>query len=502
MPTLALFAWPVLTAIFFSTWRAPVAVLVSIIGGYLLLPPAFGVNFPLVPTLNKYNVAGLAALTCALIFQANHNDQLQKIQGWVPKDNIARFLLACVLLGFMATTLTNGDTQIIGERVNRAMSLYDGFSGLLSSMMLLIPFVLGRRYLATPEAQKTVLIALVAAGFAYSLLALFEVRMSPQFNRWVYGYFPHSWNQHVRGDGFRPVVFLAHGLWVSIFFTMSYVAALGCMRILDAKWRGLFLILSGWILMTLFLTKSLGAFMIALALTPVVLFLKSRLQLLVVGVLAMAVLLYPMLRAVDLVPVDRVVEFAAGIDEKRSRSFEFRVYNEDMMLQRAMERPLFGWGGNGRWLVHDPEKRNGGTIAVPDGYWAILFGRAGWVGYIGEFGLLVGPVLLLVWRSYKVNFGPETTVLGVVLLANMIDLIPNASLVPITWLLAGALWGRLELGSVSQAAATGDDTETDRRRSAYSRSPKKRNAPGYRPKPDPVHRDKPMYSRFSKSSQH
>lgn len=470
--------------------------MISIVGGYLLLPPAFGINLPLLPTFNKNNVTGLAALVCALIF-LDAKSTHQTLQGWIPKGTSVRILLFCVLGGLVATTLTNGDTQIIGERVNRAMSIYDGFSSLLSSLMLLIPMLLGRRYLATPEAQKTVLVALALAGFAYSFLALFEVRMSPQFNRWVYGYFPHSWTQHIRGSGFRPVVFLEHGLWLSIFFTMAYVAALGCTRALSAKWRMLAFALAGWLLLTLFLTKSLGAFMIALALTPIVLLITKRLQFIFVGAIALVVLLYPTLRAADVVPVDRVVEFAAGIDQVRANSFEFRVYNEDMMLQRAMERPFFGWGGNGRWLVHDPDSKDGGTIAVPDGYWAILFGRAGWIGYIGEFGLLIAPVLLVTISSRKIEFGPETAIMALVLLANMIDLIPNSSLVPITWLFAGAIWGRLELGDLAEATATDKSTPGQLAR-GYSRT-NVVGSPGSRRSPPPTSdgRIKPAYSRFS-----
>jgi hypothetical protein len=494
MATIALFAWPVLTAIFFANYRIPVAILISIIGGYLLLPPAFGINLPLLPTFDKNNVSGLAALACALIF-ADRTGSAWNVPGWLPRGIIPRLLLLFVFGGFLATTFTNGDTQIVGERVNRGMTLYDGMSGLLSALMLLIPFFLARRYLATPEAQRTVLIVFALAGFAYSFLALFEVRMSPQLNRWVYGYFPHSWTQHIRGDGFRPVVFLTHGLWLSIFFTMTYVAALGLSRILEPRWRAPMFLLAGWLLLTLFLTKSLGAFIIALVLTPVVLFLTKRMQFFVAGALALTVLLYPMLRAADVVPVDRVVEFAAGIDQKRANSFEFRVYNEDMMLQRAMERPLFGWGGNGRWLVHDPESRDGGTIAVPDGYWAILFGRAGWAGYIGEFGLLVGVVILLSLRSLRTDFGPETAILTIVLLANVIDLIPNSSLVPLTWLLAGAIWGRLELGAVSQSAVAQED-KAPRPGRLYSRQRPDRSAGARLRPPDPARGDAPAYSRF------
>ena len=66
---------------------------------------------------------------------------------------------------------------------------------------------------------------IVLAGLLYSALIVFEIRMSPQLHKWVYGFFPHTWGQQVRYGGFRPVVFLGHGLWVSMFTVIVIGAA-------------------------------------------------------------------------------------------------------------------------------------------------------------------------------------------------------------------------------------------------------------------------------------
>ena len=84
----------------------------------------------------------------------------------------------------------------------------------MSAAIAIVPFLLGMRVLGTVEAQAEFLRVLVVAACAYALLALFEVRMSPQLSNWVYGFFPHSFAQHIRSGGFRPVVFLPHGLWL------------------------------------------------------------------------------------------------------------------------------------------------------------------------------------------------------------------------------------------------------------------------------------------------
>ena len=66
---------------------------------------------------------------------------------------------------------------------------------------------------------------LIVAGLCYSVPMLFEVRMSPQLHTWIYGYFPHSFVQQMREGGFRPVVFLGHGLLTAFFIMSAAVAA-------------------------------------------------------------------------------------------------------------------------------------------------------------------------------------------------------------------------------------------------------------------------------------
>src|SRR5262249_20941885 len=43
-------------------------------------------------------------------------------------------------------------------------------------------------------------------------ICLWESRMSPQLNRWLYGFIPFSFDETRRFGGFRPVGFLTHGI--------------------------------------------------------------------------------------------------------------------------------------------------------------------------------------------------------------------------------------------------------------------------------------------------
>ena len=440
-PLLALFAWPLISIVFFQRLRLPLAILVTILGGYLLLPSRISLDLPLLPELDKTSIPAITALVLALIFTKDDRSSDARPVGLIPRHPAALALLGLLVLGSVMTVLTNGDALTYGFRTLPGLRLYDAASTVLSAMMVVIPLVLARRYLADPAALRLFLGVICGAAVAYAFLALFEVRMSPQLHTWVYGYFPHGWRQHVRGGGFRPVVFLGHGLILGIFLTMSLLATVGMMRV-DARRRGLFLGAALWLGLTLLLSRNLGALMIATVLLPVILFLSVRGQLLAAAIIAGVFLTYPVMRVAQVLPFEQVLTFAADVDPARAGSFMTRLENEERMLAKASERPLFGWGGWGRSRVY---AEDGSDITIADGAWVIILGVHGWVGYLARFGLVAVPVFLLLLRRRRYDVGMETSVLTVVLAANLIDLVPNSAIMPLTWMLAGALWGRLEL---------------------------------------------------------
>ena len=109
---------------------------------------------------------------------------------------------------------------------------------------------------------------------------------------------------------------------------------------------------------------------------------------------------------------------------------------------------------------------------MSDGYWVIVIGVWGWVGYISQFGLMSLPIFL-VWRELRhisrmdrerferkarytlmdrshlgedtdLGLSPYLGSLALMLGFNLIDLLPNATLTPTTWLIAGTLFGHAE----------------------------------------------------------
>jgi hypothetical protein len=466
MVYVALIVWPIVMVVLARTLPWPQALVLSILGGYLLLPEqGMWLDPPLLPPFDKDFIPAVMALVLALTLRPEAGAETGAVAGrrvlprtpaaalpgWLPRTGTAVVALALVTLGMVATGLTNRDTLTFAltDYTRPALGLYDGIVLAVENLAILLPFLLGRKYLGHPDQHVLILRLIAVAGLFYTLLALYEVRMSPQLSIQIYGFFPHSWIQHIRGGGFRPIVFLEHGLFVAILFAMAATALFGLARI-DPKRAGLFLLGGLWVLVTLVLSKSLTGLVVALALCPVVLLLGARLQLLAAATIAVLVLSYPALRAADVVPTQGIVSIAERIDRARAASLEFRFVNEDLILDHVRERPVLGWGGYGRNRLYDEQGRGIDTV---DGSWIVALGKGGWVGFAGLFGLLTMPLILL-WanrRRYEVSL--PTAVLCVMLAGNVIDLLPNSGMSPITWLVAGALFGRVELGRVADASA-------------------------------------------------
>lgn len=473
--TFAMLIWPLVIFWLFAQRQPAIAVATAVLGGYLLLPSNIAYDFPAIPVLNKNSITALcAALAAAFLLGQPRIRKMpfgMVLKGFIPRNRIVQILLLMMMVGVVGTVVTNGDSLHYGSVNLGGLRPYDAGSMLGGAIFALLPFLLARKYIAHPDAQRLLLVSLAIAGLLYSLLALYEIRMSPQLSRIIYGYFPHQWLQHVRGGGYRPVVFLHHGLWLAIFFSSCFLAAMALWRSTASKSRTTWMLASLWLLMTLILAKGMGALAIGLMLGIAIFFLPARLQMLVAAIFAGIVLVYPMLRGAGVIPVQEIVSIAADINQERAGSLSFRLENEDILLDKANDRPVFGWGLWGRNRVYDT---SGLDISTTDGYWVMSIGTSGWVGYLAEFGLLTLPLIFLSLRWRDLALTPATAGIALALTANLLDLIPNATITPVTWLLAGALAGRLELGRLSKpedAVVMADDLPV--RRNAYSRQVKR-----------------------------
>lgn len=463
---LVLYSWPIVGIILYNRLRLDIAFCATIFGGYLLLPEGIGFNPPILPTFNKYTIPPLTAFVLTAVKLSQNTQSISALPGWIPRDPVTLSLLALLVLGTFGTIFTNQDPLFYGPRYLIGMRIYDGFSFSLELFMMLLPFLVARRLFATPETQRTLLLALALSALVYTIPALWEIRMSPQLHRQLYGYFSGPFLQQLRADGFRPVVFLNHGLALGIFLCFATLSAAGLYRMttgsVQKKWGWA----TGWLLCILVMTKSFGALSICLLLLPVLLFLTPRLQVLIAAGVASIILTYPVLRVADLIPTQRILTIVESIDVGRAQSLSFRFENEDRLLAKSQERPIFGWGGYSRSRVFNDK---GQDISVVDGAWVGELGGGGWVRYVGFFGLLCWPVIGL-FMLKKGRLDPVCAILAVILCGKLIDIIPNTGLVPYVWAIAGALAGRLENKmAVSQTGHTGIQVRQERPPPTYAR---------------------------------
>ena len=446
---LALILWVPISLGLFAVLRPAPAAAVCILGADLLLPVRFGFDFAGFPLLDSERIAALSALLGCLLF---HPDSLR---GKRPGLGIEALVVVLVLGAFL-TAFTNQDPLRRGPGWLPPMAIYDGVSLAAGQILTYgIPFFLGRALVRRSTQLPSLLIILAAAGLFYSLPILFELRMSPRLHAMVYGYSQHGFMQTVRFGGWRPMVFMTHGLALALFVLTTSIAAVGLWRRrLRILWMPAAPV-AVYLTTILVMCKSLATVVYGAFLLPIVAFARPRTQLRVAALLAALVFLYPVLRSADALPTEPMLEFAARVSEDRAASWKTRLDNEEQLLEKARERIWFGWGSWGRNRIYDP--RSGDDRSVTDGFWIITLGAYGTLGFVAVFGLLLTPVILAQRRLARSRLGRDqrmVAILALIVAISAVDLIPNSMLTSFTVFLSGALAGVVPGILRAQKAAT------------------------------------------------
>jgi hypothetical protein len=432
---LVLFAWPAVVLYLFVSRPPHQALIWCILAGQLVLPEVASLKIPMVPAIDKESVTVVSAALGCFFFATRTKYQPTR---W----GLTEVLLVAYLICPLFTPAFNSAPIIIGFRILPGVGYYDAASAMIVQILSLIPYFLGRRLLREAPHTEEILRTLVVAALIYSVPMLFEIRMSPQLHNWIYGVFQSSFVHEGRSGGFRPTVFMRNGLATAFFMLTGVIAA-------AAFWRARARIVplaSGWVVAYLMgilvLCKTAGALVYAICIVPVVRFLKPRRQVSFAVLLVSLALTYPILRAYDYFPTNRLVEIASELSEQRAASLKTRFDQEQQLLARASDRFFFGWGRFGRNRVYDD---NGKDITLTDGRWIITMGTFGFIGFLAEFGLLALPVFQIARSFRQVRSLPERSMLAALVLIvsiGCIEQLPNDSLNPWMWLIAGALSGR------------------------------------------------------------
>jgi len=434
---LALILWVPISLMLFAVQRPSRATAMVLLGAMLLLPVGVAFDFPMLPALSKQLIANLCALAGFLVF-ARINLRRARIGRGIEA------LVLVVMASCVITTLANRDILSYGPTVLPAMGPWDAISDSVFQLLNIgIPFFLGRVLFRRPSDLRFLLALLAGAALVYSVPILYELRMSPQLHHTIYGYHQHIFHQTIRsGGGYRPMVFMTSGLPLSMFVLAAAISAAALARArqrigpLPAMTTAMFLSA------LLLLCRSMASITYGLLLIPLVVFAKPRLQISVATFLAVLVLTYPAMRALDIFPTPTLVSQAARLDANRARSLGFRFENEDDLLNKVSQRPWFGWGGYNRAHVYGEIR--GEDTSVTDGFWIIQLGIWGVVGLVGTLGILLAPIFLARRHFSRIRSSADRRMiacLALIMAIYAVDLLPNGFFNSFTVFLSGALTG-------------------------------------------------------------
>jgi len=418
--TIVMLAWIPAVLILFAVLPPPRAVIVAFLGAWLFLP-VVSYRLPFLPDYTKMSATCTGIFLGAMLFDA------KRLLRFVPSfvDLPVAVLCACP----MFSSLSNG------------LGLWDGVSASLIYMVAWgMPYLIGRIYFTDSKTLRELAIGVLIGGLLYVPLCLFEARMSPKLHQMVYGFAPRE--VQMRFGGWRPSVFMDGGLQVGLWMTAASLVGvwLSWTRALKKLWGLSVNSLVFVLLATTILCRSAEALVLLFGGLGTLFFcFYARSRLALIGLLLVAPL-YIVLRSTGMWHGEEIVAVANLLDPKRAESFQFRVNNEDILVAKALQQPVFGWGGWNRSRVFDEWDRD---ISITDGRWVIEIGAHGIVGLTACFATLLTPLAFLITRFpmrrlLSLELAPILP-LAIMVTLYAIDGLPNSMSNPVFLLTGGGI---------------------------------------------------------------
>lgn len=432
----ALFGWVVVGPLLCALLGGRRGVIWTYLLGWMFLPIASYVVEGL-PDYTKASAVSLSALLGVALFDV---DRLLSLRPrWIDLP-----MAAWCAVPFLSS-ISNG------------LGAFDGISASLEQVVYWgLPYLFGRLYLDGSEGLRELAVALVLGGIIYTPLCLYEVRMSPQLHTMVYGFHQHSFIQTRRFGGWRPTVFMQHGLAVALFMSASAVVAYWLWQ--TRAVRTLFgipmaLIALGLIVIAI-LCKS--AFAIALMLGFIAVLAATRLSStrLALATLVLLVPVYPAVRTAGLWSGEGAMTAVRMVLPERASSLQARLNAEEKLIDRALRRPLVGWGGWGR---HRVTTDAGSDAARTDGLWVIALGKHGLLGLATLLLATLLPPAMLLRRLPRENIAAPVAAPAVACAVAVVmfayDSLLNAMLNPMFVLAIGGIAGAVAIARRPRRAA-------------------------------------------------
>jgi hypothetical protein len=420
---LMLFGWIPFAIAAFALLQARTATLVVVIGGWLFLPVA-SYKFPGLPDYTKNMAVALAATLGIALFASDRLRSLRFCRLDVPM--VAWCLLPAI------SSLANDH------------SVHDAISSVLvQSVEWGIPYLVGRVMFRDSAALDQLACALFVGGLLYVPLCLYEIRMSPQLNAIVYGFRQHSFLQHIRMGGYRPLVFMQHGLMVGLWMSIATIGGFALW------WRGgsrrLAGMRAGWLLLLLFATtvlcKSMGALTLLGLGAAAVFAVRAAGKRVVIWALVMAPVLFVFARLICNWQARELIDLLHQHYPDRAESVEFRISSEQAFMPGIWHRPWFGWSA---WDFTPPSRDPDDPLHLArDSFWLITSCCFGLVGVALFFWVHLAPIVAVLrklpLRDWTGRHGAGLCALVVAICMFVGDCLFNAMINPVYTMALGGL---------------------------------------------------------------
>jgi hypothetical protein len=453
----ALYSWSLVVLVLFRKFPPHRALIISVLAGIMFLPevqiskvsgeaPDAYEFVLLILKFTKPNAIAFAALLGVLIFDT------KRLLTFRPRWYDLPMLAWCV--GTYFSNTSNG----VGP--------YDSFAMMRDkTLMWGVPYFLGRLYFNNLDNFRELAIGIVIAGLVYAPLCLFESRFFPQLHEDFYGFFPGARNEVFRMGGYRPVVFMSHGIMLGLWMVATTVVGFwlwwtGAVtelsiwpfrRPLPMKWLMLFLgLTTAWV-------RSTGAMGIGAACllgTAQMRWFRFPVILLALLVVSPVYLYYRTTGWNGESFVETLT--ALGAEEDRVNSLAYRLHMENRLILHYQRKPEFGWGDHKEdWrqgpkftAYHNPlfirlAREHNDGLAVADAMWVITVAQYGQYGLIAVWVTMLLPVVRFMivhppgtW--FQPTLAPPAAA-ALVLIMSMNDNLLNGFYNPVFVMSAGAL---------------------------------------------------------------
>jgi len=433
---IVLLLWLPLVWLLLISYKTRTAIIISYIGGLLFLPKSTGFKLPVLTPYTEDAATSYALILGILLLGSN---------GMISLKNLKEFRLKWIDIPMLMTIFSSALSAF-----SNSLGIHIALVETITTIVVFgVPYFLGRIYINNLNGLKELSISIIKGGILYVPLCLYEVKYGPFLHLNIYGYYAHESGimQAFRAGGWRPMVFMQHGLIVAIWMVSVLVLIYWLWKSKTFKtiWRIPRIWLVVILTITFVLLRSTGAYTYFIYAIVILLFARYFKLNLPFWLLNFLIIAFVIARLTGNLSASNLGSITSSFySGERTESFVFRAENEDKLMVKALERPIFGWSGWGRGRIYE-ENWEGDLVdtSVTDSYWIILLSTSGLFGLTAFYATVFLPIILFLLRyPTKTWFDPKIAplaALSMVLTIFIWDTMYNSPTIAIFPLICGSL---------------------------------------------------------------